>query len=37
RAARWCAPLRTALEVWKDVSYNYASTDMPDVMVTPSY
>jgi ribulose-bisphosphate carboxylase large chain len=37
RAARWCAPLRTALEVWKDVSYNYASTDTPDVMVTPSY
>src|SRR6266852_6725541 len=37
RAGRWCAPLRTALEVWKDVSYNYASTDTPDVMVAPSY
>jgi ribulose-bisphosphate carboxylase large chain len=37
KAARWCAPLRAALEVWKDVSFNYASTDTPDVMPTPSY
>jgi ribulose-bisphosphate carboxylase large chain len=37
RAARWCSPLRTALEVWKDVSFNYESTDTPDVMVTPNF
>jgi ribulose-bisphosphate carboxylase large chain len=37
RAARWCAPLRAALELWKDVSYNYASTDTPDVVPLPSY
>ena len=29
-AARGCAPLKQALEVWKDVSFNYASTDSPD-------
>ena len=29
-AAKWCAPLRQALETWKDVSFNYASTDTPD-------
>ena len=29
-AARGCAPLRQALEVWKDVTFNYASTDSPD-------
>jgi ribulose-bisphosphate carboxylase large chain len=37
KAARWCAPLRAALEVWKDVSFNYASTDTPDAIPTPSY
>jgi ribulose-bisphosphate carboxylase large chain len=29
-AARWCAPLRQALDVWKDVTFDYASTDTPD-------
>ena len=29
-AARSCAPLKQALEVWKDVTFNYASTDSPD-------
>src|SRR5579883_2497058 len=37
KAARWCAPLRAALEVWKDVSFNYTSTDTPDAIPTPSY
>ncbi|MBC8077567.1 MAG: ribulose-bisphosphate carboxylase large subunit, partial [Chloroflexales bacterium] len=37
RAARWSPSLRTALEVWKDVSFNFESTDTPDVTVTPSY
>ena len=31
-AGRWCAPLRAALEVWKDISFNYESTDTPDVV-----
>jgi ribulose-bisphosphate carboxylase large chain len=33
-AARWCLPLRGALEVWKDVSFNYASTDTADFVPT---
>jgi len=37
RAARWCQPLRQAVELWKDVSFDYASTDTPDVVATPSY
>jgi ribulose-bisphosphate carboxylase large chain len=37
RAARWCAPLAKALEVWKDITFNYASTDTPDAVATPSY
>src|SRR5512135_1922018 len=37
KAAKWCGPLRAALEVWKDVSFNYASTDTPDATPTPSY
>jgi len=37
KAAKWCGPLRAALEVWKDVTFDYTSTDTPDVMPTPSY
>jgi ribulose-bisphosphate carboxylase large chain len=37
RAARWCRPLRQALEIWRDVTFEYESTDTPDVLVTPSY
>jgi ribulose-bisphosphate carboxylase large chain len=29
-AAKTCTPLQQALEIWKDVSFNYASTDTPD-------
>jgi ribulose-bisphosphate carboxylase large chain len=32
--ARWCAPLRAALDVWGDISFNYESTDTPDVVPT---
>jgi len=32
--ARWCAPLRAALDVWGDISFNYESTDTPDVLPT---
>ena len=37
RAARWSPSLRKALEVWKDVTFNFESTDTPDVVVTPSF
>jgi ribulose-bisphosphate carboxylase large chain len=33
-AARWCKPLAQALDTWKDVSFNYTSTDTPDFAVT---
>jgi len=35
-AAKHCAPLEAALETWGDISFNYESTDTPDVLVTPS-
>jgi ribulose-bisphosphate carboxylase large chain len=35
-AARSSPELRRALEVWKDVSFDYESTDTPDVLVTPT-
>jgi ribulose-bisphosphate carboxylase large chain len=34
RAARHCLPLRAALDTWKDVSFDYASTDTPDFVPT---
>ena len=36
-AARSCAPLARALDLWKDISFNYESTDTPDAVATPSY
>jgi ribulose-bisphosphate carboxylase large chain len=33
-AARHCTPLAQALEVWKDVTFDYASTDTPDFVPT---
>jgi ribulose-bisphosphate carboxylase large chain len=36
QAARWCTPLAQALDVWKDVTFNYTSTDTPDFAVTPT-
>jgi ribulose-bisphosphate carboxylase large chain len=37
-AAKTCTPWKQALDVWKDVSFNYASTDTPDFVasVTPA-
>jgi ribulose-bisphosphate carboxylase large chain len=35
-AARHCRPLRAALDTWKDVTFNYASTDTSDYVPTPS-
>ena len=36
RAARWCSPLRSALAVWKDITFNYESTDTADFVPTPT-
>src|SRR6266705_2748930 len=33
-AAKWCLPLQQALDTWKDVTFNYASTDTPDFVAT---
>ena len=35
-AARWCSPLRAALDTWGDVTFNYASTDTSDYIATAS-
>jgi ribulose-bisphosphate carboxylase large chain len=35
--AKTCAPLARALDIWKDITFNYESTDTPDVVATPSY
>jgi len=35
-AAKRCQPLQQALTVWKDVTFNYTSTDTPDFVPTPS-
>jgi ribulose-bisphosphate carboxylase large chain len=36
-ASQTCAPLARALDLWKDISFNYESTDTPDAVATPSY
>jgi ribulose-bisphosphate carboxylase large chain len=36
-AAKGCRPLARALDIWKDISFNYESTDTPDVVATPSF
>ncbi|WP_295558562.1 form I ribulose bisphosphate carboxylase large subunit [uncultured Hyphomicrobium sp.] len=33
-AAKWCTPLKQALETWQDVTFTYASTDTPDFVPT---
>jgi ribulose-bisphosphate carboxylase large chain len=33
-AAQWCSPLRAALHTWKDVAFNYQSTDTADFVPT---
>ena len=35
-AARFCAPLKQALDTWGDITFNYTSTDTSDYAVTPS-
>jgi ribulose-bisphosphate carboxylase large chain len=36
RAAKGCPELDAALQVWKDVTFEFESTDTPDVLVTPT-
>src|SRR5947207_753784 len=36
KAAKGCPELNAALQVWKDVTFDFASTDTPDVQVMPS-
>jgi ribulose-bisphosphate carboxylase large chain len=33
-AAKWCRPLRAALDTWRDVTFDYASTDSVDYVPT---
>jgi ribulose-bisphosphate carboxylase large chain len=35
-AAKMCGPLQTALDLWKDISFNYSSTDTADFAETPT-
>jgi ribulose-bisphosphate carboxylase large chain len=35
-AAKTCGPLATALDLWKDISFNYTSTDTADFAETPT-
>ena len=35
-AARDCTPLKQALDTWKNVTFNYASTDAPDYQTSVS-
>jgi len=35
-AARRCQPLQVALDTWGEVTFNYDSTDTPDVVATPT-
>ncbi|MFZ5588743.1 MAG: RuBisCO large subunit C-terminal-like domain-containing protein, partial [Pseudomonadota bacterium] len=34
KAAKWCTPLKVALDLWKDITFNYASTDTADFVPT---
>jgi ribulose-bisphosphate carboxylase large chain len=36
-AAKHSRSLSRALGIWKDITFNYASTDSPDVVATPSF
>jgi ribulose-bisphosphate carboxylase large chain len=35
-AAKWCSPLKAAIDTWGDISFNYESTDTADFAVTPT-
>jgi len=35
-AAKWCKPLKAAIDTWGDISFNYESTDTADFVATPA-
>ena len=35
-AAKWCSPLKAAIDTWGDISFNYESTDTADFVPTPT-
>ena len=35
KAAKGCPELNAALQVWKDITFDFESTDMPDVQLVP--
>jgi ribulose-bisphosphate carboxylase large chain len=35
-AAKGCQPLQVALDTWGEITFNYESTDTPDVVSTPT-
>ena len=35
-AAKTCGPLQTALDLWKNITFNYTSTDTADFVETPT-
>jgi ribulose-bisphosphate carboxylase large chain len=35
-AAKWCTPLKAALDTWGEITFNYTSTDTSDFSPTPS-
>src|SRR6476620_4547334 len=37
KAAKGCPELNAALQVWKDVTFDFESTDTPDLVVTPTF
>ncbi|MGH7426606.1 MAG: RuBisCO large subunit C-terminal-like domain-containing protein, partial [Candidatus Methylomirabilales bacterium] len=36
KAAKRCKPLQHALDVWGDITFEFASTDVPDVVEMPT-
>jgi ribulose-bisphosphate carboxylase large chain len=36
KAAKGCPELNAALQVWKDITFNFESTDTPDYVATPT-
>jgi ribulose-bisphosphate carboxylase large chain len=36
RAGKGCPELNAALEIWKDITFNFESTDTPDALAVPS-
>ncbi|MGH9182679.1 MAG: form I ribulose bisphosphate carboxylase large subunit [Acidimicrobiales bacterium] len=36
KAATWCKPLQAALDTWGKITFEYQSTDQPDVVETPT-